>query len=300
MTEHFSNAQISRAAQQFGARQDLSVFGAPGVDAGLPVPVRRMAQLRDDLFVHLVPRAGLDVLLLYDGGQAPTGVDAFQLLLRSMCASGRKVDRAQLQDGHISLEVDGIALAIGADRVPDRRHGVFYRPEGARGAARLGYFLYRHQACLRLRMAEDASPDMHRDVIGLLLRGTTPKAAVLRDRRIVLAMSELLAIDPDDFARVLPGASLTRPLARYARPVVPGAAARGPRTEPRKTSFGGTAPDSIVTDRLALREQAHLREALRNRVPVPDHARPLRRVAALGVVALTFVVWLWGGGALLS
>ncbi|NBB98725.1 MAG: hypothetical protein GVY34_11285 [Alphaproteobacteria bacterium] len=300
MTEHFSNAKISRAAKPVGARQALSDCGAPGGDAGLPVPVRRMAQHRGDLFLSMVPNASLDMLLLYDGGQAPTGVEAFQFLLRSMCASGRKVDRAQFLDDHISLEVDGIALSVGADRVPDRRHGAFYRPEGARGAARLGYFLYRHQACLRLRVAEGASPDLRRDLLELLLRGTTPKAAVLRDRGIVLGLSEVRAGDPDTFAQIVPGARLTRPVARYARPVVPGSTVRHPGSEPRKTAFGGTFPDGIFADRLALREQTHLRQALRNRAPVAGQGRSGRRVAALVVLMLTCLVWVWGAGGPVS
>lgn len=273
------------------------VARAPGSQVA-PMARRDMV-VHGDLFAQVVPRAGLDLLLLYDRVPQHSGLDAFQALLRAMCATGRQVDRAGLQDGYISLDVDGIALAFGASRLPQRRSGIFHRPEMARdafGAARLGYLLYRHQTCQRLRVAEDAPPSLLADVTRLVLHCCPPKAVVVYDSRILLSLAEVMGREPATLSALMPGAIVPRPVARYVRPAAEGHRRRSPFAA-GTTARSPAALDKLVTDTIASREEAHLRAVLRPRgrstaTPAPGW----RRIAAMGVVSLTAFVWLWGRG----
>lgn len=285
-----------------GPRHGVSIpdrLAAPVLISAPRAPGRALA-LRADPFMQSVAAAQLDVLLLHATSQAGAGLDTFQLLLRAMCASARRVERAGLYDGHISLSVDGVALAFGPDRLPDRRSGVYHQPDTATRSgcsARLGFFLYRHQACTRLRIASGASPDLLQDVLTLVLRCAPPKVVVLRDRRIVLSRAEVMQLAPADMAALRPGAPVPRPVSRYVRPGGRGSSAppsafdsrRGaPRTLPLETMIAATA---------ALREESHLRAALRPYTGTGRAGGVVRpRALALGVLAASALLWVWNRG----
>jgi len=301
MTEHFKHDQRSAALGHAGA---LPMLAAPVPAA----KARPRVVAGDGPFLCHVAQASLDLLLLYQHPQSFTGVDAFQLLLRAMCASDRKVERAGLVDGHISLEVDGVALAYGADRLPDRRKGVFFRPTGVNGpsgAGRLGFFLYRHQTCLRLRVACHAGPDLLKEILGLVLQRHPPKAVVIYDSRIVLSVAELLAADPQDLAAMVPDKIVPRPVARYPRPANPRA---DERVSAFQTRHAGQRPkplDKFIADSIASREHLQVCAALRSqsgagRVFGGRTSGARLRLVAASVMALSAIVWIWGQGGGLS
>lgn len=293
MTQRFTDGQQTAAPGLCG-REAVQ----PAVSAVARLPARRPVP-PDDLFARDVAQASVDLLLLYPDTRVGAGMDALQLLLRAMCASERRVNRAGLQDGHITLEVDGVALAFGADRLPDRRGGVFHRPDGLRaphGAARLGFFLYRHQACMRLRVAHAAPSDLLRDLVGLVLRCNPPKAVLLHDSRIVMSAAEVLAADPASLTSLLPGSVVPRPVARYARPS--GRSAPDPRSvfDPHATSAPATSPEGVIAGNAAQREQARLRAALRPNVGTTQAAPTRLRVTALAVMTCAALLWVWERG----
>lgn len=295
--EHTSN----RTEPQ-GVPHDMQVpaLMPPAPGSQIAPMARRDLVVQGDLFAQAVPQAGLDLFLLHDRVPPQTGMDAFQALLRAMCATGRHVDRAGLQDGHITLEVDGVALAFGASRLPQRRSGVFYRPKTLRdphGAARLGYLLYRHQVCQRLRMGDAAPPSLLSDVTRLVLHCCPPKAVVVQDSRILLSVSEMMDRDPATLAALVPGAIVPRPVARYARPAAEGHRRRSPFAAV-DSARSPAALDKLVTDTIAAREEAQLRAVLRPQFrPAASTGPGWRRVAAMGVMSVTAFVWLWGRGA---
>lgn len=279
MTEHFT--QPPRPDASWAGPLVSNRAGAPRRSPGAPVG-------------RVVPHADVDMLLLYDTPRPHSDIEAFQFLLRAMCTSQHRVDRAGLRDGHISMDVNGVALAFGADRLPDRRNGVFYRPEDARkphGAARLGFFLYRHQACLRLRVAQGASQAVLSDIVGHVVRCMPPKAVVLYDSRIVLTPAELLARPPAIWAALVPGAIVPRPVARYARPSDAGGGARRSAFDPSRTRSRAMSLEVLIASDAALREQARLRAALGLRAGRGQARRSGQRVAV--AVALAVVTMMW-------
>lgn len=279
MTEHFTQP-LGPGASWAGPLVSNRV-GAPRRSPGAPVG-------------RAVPHADVDMLLLYDTPRPHSDIEAFQFLLRAMCASEHRVDRAGLQDGQISMDVDGVALAFGADRLPDRRSGVFYRPKTTRkphGAGRLGFFLYRHQGCLRLRVSQGASQAVLSDIVGHIMRCMPPKAVVLYRSRIVLTPAELLAQAPAQWAEQDPGAIVPRPVARYERPGATGGAARPSAFAPSRTRSRAPSLEVLIASDAALREQARLRAALGLRTGHGQARRSGQRVAVAVAFAVAVMIW---------
>ncbi|MBN2760302.1 MAG: hypothetical protein JXQ79_07360 [Rhodobacteraceae bacterium] len=263
-----------------------------GAGARSPVQARRVLRHENDGFESAVPEAGLDVIFLYDCRPPLALVELFQILLRSLCATGRRVDRAALTQAQICLDVDGIPLAFGPDRLPERRNGLFYRPDCGRkhGAARLGFLVYRHQASLRLRVGHGAPEGLLEQVARFIAQVQMPKAVVLRGPRLVLSMAEFLQHGPAHLENLRQGAALPRPVARYDRPAAPEGQAcsplrHAPRPVPTPSAFSGY--DAAMQDHRRLQAALRGPETQAQSVLAP-------RMAALAVFALSGAVLVWG------
>ncbi|MCC1482154.1 hypothetical protein J1C52_10930 [Roseibaca sp. Y0-43] len=259
------------------------------------VPARRVVKDAACPFALAVPEAGLDVLFLFDQPPDLPMVELFQHVLRNICATGRKVDRAALTQGQICLEVDGIALGFGPDRLPERRSGSYCRPAGGtRGpdkAARLGLVLQRHQASLRLRVGRGAEDALLSELVEHVCMGRAPKAVVLLGRRLVLSLAEFRQHKPSRLDLLSSGPTLPRPVARYARPPAPEGSTRRRMAEARKPLLPQGRQAGYDA---AMLEHRSLQSALRGSQPGKPPARTPPRVAALAVAALSGVVLIWG------
>jgi hypothetical protein len=258
------------------------------------VQARRVLQDEGCAFCRAVPTAGLDVLFLFDQSPNVPMVTLFQHLLRMVCATGRKVDRAALMQGQIVLDVDGVSVGFGPDRLPERRSGVYFRPKGTRRphhAARLGHILQRHQASLRLRVGIGASDALLQELAPHIFMANAPKAVVLIGSRLVLSWTEFLCSEPSQLDQLSPGAILPRPVARYTRPLAPDGAMKR-RLVDRRTPL--LPPNTHSGYSSAMVEHRLLQTALRGASGPVAPVRQVRRLAALTIAALSGVVLVWG------
>lgn len=168
-----------------------------------------------DPFACAVPDAGTDICTLHTSPSGPVA-EWLLCLLAAFCQMGRTVTSARLHDERIELTVDGARLVVGKVAPPVTRGRAYYRPQmpdASRKAGLLGHALSHHAAACRLRIDQQADPEVIGDICGLFVQFHRPVAVILDPARLVLTFAEFGAIPPE-VLRHLPRGARIAPLGR--------------------------------------------------------------------------------------
>ncbi len=198
--------------------QDLHEAAFPDADLLAPYHINHAAAR--DPFTRAVAQAGTDICSLHDSQPAPAA--EWLLCLLAACEEmGRRVTSANLVADRIELTVDGVQIVMGQVARLDLEALDFYRPQmtrASRKAGLLGHYLSRHAAACRLRIDQQADPEVTRDICSLFLRFHRPLAVIRNPDHLVLTSAEFAAAGPNGLCRLQRGDRIAALARRFDRP----------------------------------------------------------------------------------